>query len=510
MRRGYVVISCGWQIDLPEVPGLLGLRGPEALDAAGNRLTGRVYTQLQTPAPAPHLLLSDRGHRPYPAADLDERDAILHRARPARRRRDDDRARRWRFARVGRRRGRTRRPLHPARRRLREGPPVPGDLYGRGRADRRTRHRRAPRLRRLAQARDRARRQPRAGRSAVRVRVWPLADRTAAADARLHDLNVDEHGRDALDGIIANVAGGLRGEFNQRFGQNSKDRPHMMDYVQPATDGGSAPAARGARKHAEASSTRTARPSTTAATPRSPTRTPRARATSRPARRRASITLPGTEHGLGVWPPTSEKIAAADPSEPSEHSQNLRNTIDYAPLLRACLVNLDRWVTDRRRAAAEPSSAARRRQRGAVRGAPRGVRPDPRRPLSAPSRAPVPPRLLRRCRRGRARRAARSSPPSTPTATRPAASRCRRSRCRSAPTPDGRCAMRRSAVRPSAWSSPGRRFRSPSTRASAKPRATRGPRSRSATDRGTTTWSACGAPPLPWRPSATSSTRTST
>src|SRR5262249_15347253 len=33
MRRGYVVISCGWQIDLPEVPGLLGLRGPEALDA---------------------------------------------------------------------------------------------------------------------------------------------------------------------------------------------------------------------------------------------------------------------------------------------------------------------------------------------------------------------------------------------------------------------------------------------------------------------------------------------
>jgi len=71
MRRGYVVISCGWQIDLPEVPGLLGLRGPEALDPSGNRITGRVYTQLQTPAPAMYLLLSDRGHRPYPAADLD-------------------------------------------------------------------------------------------------------------------------------------------------------------------------------------------------------------------------------------------------------------------------------------------------------------------------------------------------------------------------------------------------------------------------------------------------------
>jgi hypothetical protein len=54
----------------------------------------------------------------------------------------------------------------------------------------------------------------------------------------------------------------------------------------------------------------------------------------------------GTEHGLGVWPPTAEKLAAADPSEPPEHSQNVRNTVDYAPLLRACLVNLDRWVTE--------------------------------------------------------------------------------------------------------------------------------------------------------------------
>src|SRR5438128_8636320 len=54
----------------------------------------------------------------------------------------------------------------------------------------------------------------------------------------------------------------------------------------------------------------------------------------------------GTEHGLGVWPPTDRRVAAADPSEPLEHSQNLRNTIDYAPLLRACLVNLDPWVTE--------------------------------------------------------------------------------------------------------------------------------------------------------------------
>jgi hypothetical protein len=50
------------------------------------------------------------------------------------------------------------------------------------------------------------------------------------------DLNLDEDGREALDGIIANVPGGMRGEFNQRFGQNSKDRPHMMAHLFPFTD----------------------------------------------------------------------------------------------------------------------------------------------------------------------------------------------------------------------------------------------------------------------------------
>ena len=100
MRRGYVVISCGWQIDLPEVPGLLGLRGPEALDESGNRITGRVYTQLQTPSPATHLLLSDRGHRAYPAADLAERDAVLLvRDQPDGEATTIDRSR-WRFARA--------------------------------------------------------------------------------------------------------------------------------------------------------------------------------------------------------------------------------------------------------------------------------------------------------------------------------------------------------------------------------------------------------------------------
>ena len=345
MRRGFVVISCGWQIDLPDMPGLLGLRGPEALDPNGNRITGRVYTQLQTPAPATHLLLSDRGHRPYPAADLDERGAVLLvRDQPDAEAITIERSR-WRFARVesgkvvpdaryvwlegGFEKGRIYQIAYTAigapvvglgiaalrdsaawlkHGTAREGNPAPGVLrhvyaYGRSQTGRL--------LRTLVE----------------------------------NDLNVDEQGREALDGIIANVAGGLRGEFNQRFGQNSKDRPHMMDCVQPATDQDlhRRLLARGSKlkvfytnSSAEYHRGDASLAHTNAEGTRDVASGPSARV----------YHFAGTEHGLGVWPPTSEKLAPADPSEPSENSQNLRNTIDYAPLLRACLVNMDRWVTE--------------------------------------------------------------------------------------------------------------------------------------------------------------------
>jgi hypothetical protein len=44
-----------------------------------------------------------------------------------------------------------------------------------------------------------------------------------------------------------------------------------------------------------------------------------------------------------MWPPTD--VAAAG-EEGQDRSQNLRNIIDYTPLLRACLANMDAWVVD--------------------------------------------------------------------------------------------------------------------------------------------------------------------
>src|SRR5262249_17627455 len=100
MRQGFIVASCGWQDDLPRLPGLLGLDVPEARDPRGQRVTGRIYTQMQASRDVPDFLLSDRGHVPHPAADLDERDAVLIvRDQPDADAETIPRSR-WRFARV--------------------------------------------------------------------------------------------------------------------------------------------------------------------------------------------------------------------------------------------------------------------------------------------------------------------------------------------------------------------------------------------------------------------------
>src|SRR5258706_12732586 len=77
VRRGYPVVSCGGQCDVPELPGLFRLYAPEARGADGRPLRGRVYVNLQAPQSVSHLLLSDRGHLAYPAAELDEPNAVL-------------------------------------------------------------------------------------------------------------------------------------------------------------------------------------------------------------------------------------------------------------------------------------------------------------------------------------------------------------------------------------------------------------------------------------------------
>ena len=354
MRRGFAVISCGWQSDVPDVPGLFRLQAPEALDGVWPR-KGRVYTQVQGPRDVTDFLLSDRGHLPYPAADVEERDAVL----TAHEQLDGEPQQiprgRWRFGRVvdgrfvvdprhvwlqdGFEKGRIYRiaytavgapvlglglaALRDCASWLKHGAGLPGHP--------------APGIVRHAYA---------YGRSQTGRLLRTLVH---------HDLNLDEAGREALDGIIANVAGGMRGEFNQRFGQNSKDRPQMMAHVFPSTD----------MPTTDATSGQTDALHRRVDARRSPLKVFYTNSAAEYHRGDASLVhtdpdgqhdvahgpnvrvyhFAGTEHGLGIWPPSDTQVAPADPGGPVERSQNIRGTIDYGRLLRACLVNLDRWVT---------------------------------------------------------------------------------------------------------------------------------------------------------------------
>jgi hypothetical protein len=356
MRLGFVVVSCGWQSDVPDIPGLYRLYGVEALEPDGSAIRGRVYTQLQAPEDVPCFLLSDRGHRAYPAADPDERDAVLMvrdqpDAQPEVIPRD-----RWRFARVekgrvapdprhvwldgGFARGRIYQIVYTA-----VGAPVIGlGLVALRECATWLKHgtaaegNPAPGALRYAYA---------YGRSQTGRLL-----RTLVRD----DLNVDETGREAFDGIIANVAGGMRGEFNQRFGQNSKDRPHMMAHLFPFTDTPSVDAATGragalhARIDARGSRLKVFYTNTSSEYHRGDASLvhtdPDGQRDHEPGPQTRVYHFAGTEHGLGVWPPSDVAPSPADPSNWIERSQHLRGVLNYGRLLRACLVNLDRWVAD--------------------------------------------------------------------------------------------------------------------------------------------------------------------
>jgi len=99
MQQGYTVLHCGWQHDVPRGPGVFGIDVPDAM-ADGKPLTGKISSLHTMESHEQVVVLSDRGHRPYPAADLDEPGALMTvrahvAAEPHVIPRD-----RWRFARI--------------------------------------------------------------------------------------------------------------------------------------------------------------------------------------------------------------------------------------------------------------------------------------------------------------------------------------------------------------------------------------------------------------------------
>ena len=342
MRRGYTVVWCGWQADVPPTPGLMGLRAPEALGPHGP-LQGRMLIQFQVNETTPQLLLSDREHTPHPAADANEPDALLQvRDHPNAAAVEIPRSA-WSFVQV-------------------DGDTAPNYVHMHagfepGRIYQLVYTTRGSRIVGLgfAALRDIAsflkygeEGNPCAGRLDYAHAFGASQSGRFLRQMLYHGLMEDEEGRLALDGVIPHVAGAMRGEFNLRFGQPSKDICFIIPEMFPFTDTPQTDPLTGRRgslldePEARSKTPKVMFTNTSAeywrgdaALIHTDLEAMRDQAESPSVRR---YHFAGTQHTSGLFPLAGWR--AAD----GIRGQLPFNTVDLNPLLRAALVNLDRWA----------------------------------------------------------------------------------------------------------------------------------------------------------------------
>ena len=348
MRRGYTVVWCGWQHDVPDVAGLMRVMVPEA-QTAGRPISGRLLVSFQPNAPTRVQRLSDRDHRAYPCNDPGDPNAALLV------RESDDAPPRaisrqeWSFARLEA--GRVVPDLNHVY--LAAGF-EPGKVYhviyattgapviGLG----------------LLAARDtvsflRHGGIPEGNPCAGQIRhAYAFGASQSGRYLRQFlylGLNEDEEERMVFDGMLVHIAGGKRGvDFNQRFGQPSASLHPTMSNAFPFNEMASTDPVTGcsdgllarlaARRrvprifftnssteywrgdasliHTDATGTRDVAPTSSS----------------------RFYHFAGTQHSAGALPLTD-----TTPIDGARGQQPL-NLVDYNPLLRAALVRMDRWV----------------------------------------------------------------------------------------------------------------------------------------------------------------------
>ena len=357
MRRGYTVVWCGWQHDVPAEPGLLRVQVPEAATPDGQPISGRVLVTFQSSSPSQVQFLSDRNHLAYPANNLEDWDSVLtvqdHEDAPQRvipreewsfRRLEGERAvpdRRHIYMETGFTPGKVYRVIYET-----SGAPVVGlgllatrDI--------------ASFLRHGAQQEGNP-----CGDSLERAYAFGRSQSGRFLRHFLYlGLNLDEQDRNVFDGLIPHVGGGRRGEFNHRFAQPSSLSNYSANNLFPFSDTDQTDPATGRTDGLLSGLSRLGRVPKVMLT-----NTPSeywgghcalihsdigGRRDLAPAESARIYYFPGTQHASGTWPLTSRDAANGN------HGQQPFNWVDYRPLLRAALVNLDRWVTH---GAAPPAS----------------------------------------------------------------------------------------------------------------------------------------------------------
>ena len=348
MRHGYTVAWCGWQYDVPDAAGLLRLRAPDAVTREGAPISGRIMVTYQPNTPTTVQPLAHAGHRPYPAMDVEEPDALLlerdyEDAEPRRVPRD-----RWAFARVesgaavpdashvhfpeGFKPGKTYQFVYTT-----VGAPVVGlglvatrDLVS---------------LLKHGASGDG---NPCAG---TLDYAYGFGASQSGRFLRLFlylGLNRDETARTVFDGVVPHIAGGRRGEFNQRFGQPSNTEKRSAGCLFPFTDGDQTDPDTGvtdgllSRLAASGGMPKVMLTNSSSEYWRgdgSLVHTDVGGSHDVSSRDTVRIYhFAGTQHASGIYPPTH--LTPVD----GFRAQQRFNCVDYTPLLRAALVNLDRWA----------------------------------------------------------------------------------------------------------------------------------------------------------------------
>ncbi|MFP6680192.1 MAG: alpha/beta hydrolase domain-containing protein [Dehalococcoidia bacterium] len=349
MRRGYTAVWCGWSPDAPRLAGRMKLYAPEAIDR-GMPITGKIFSQFQPMTRVRHLRLADRFHTPHAAADTLETSALLTvRDQPDLEPRIIPRDR-WSFALDDHGQ-----PVEDANFVYMADGFEPGKMYqltyttigapivGLGYVAMRD----AVSFLKYGLAEDG---NPTAGEIDNAIAFGVSQSARYLRHYLYMDLNQDERGREVFEGVLPHVGGGMRGEFNQRFGQPSKDLPSVIAQMfpfsaSPSTDpvteetGGILD-----RMSDRNSKTKTFFTNTGAEYWRGDASLVHIDPSGRhdvedhPSTR--AYHFSATMHGPGIWPPTDTQ--ATD----GMRGQNLLNSVDYTPFMRALLVRLNEWIVD--------------------------------------------------------------------------------------------------------------------------------------------------------------------
>ena len=347
MREGYTVVWCGWQHDVPDAPGLLRINAPEAREN-GERVSGTIVVTVQPHLPGQVQYLSDKLHRPYASNHLEDWNAVMtvqeHEDAPE----QVIPRREWAFARLeGQRKVPDANHVHLA------SGFVPGKVYqviysttgapvvGLG-------HLATRDIAAFLRNGDAASGNPCAGEIDKAYAFGVSQSGRFLRQFLYMAVNQDQDDNTVFDGFIPHVAGAKRGEFNQRFGQPSSQASRSTNSLFPFSDTDQTDSETGLT---DGLLTRLAAkgplPKIMYVNTSSEYWAGHCALMHVDLEGKRDLELPdavrvyllaGTQHGLGSLPLT-------DNDADGYRTQQLVNCLDYRPLLRAALRNLDKWVT---------------------------------------------------------------------------------------------------------------------------------------------------------------------